>query len=161
MQIAFIRHAQAVDAADFDGADADRPLTAKGWKSARKAFLRLPHVLEPPFLLLHSPARRARETAAALAEAYPRVRKEEAKALQPGASPGTIRRILKEHARRHGCLVLVGHEPDFSRAVADLTGGRCRLRKGAVAVVGTGEAYRLEALLEPEHLQAMKKAEAG
>jgi hypothetical protein len=30
-----------------------------------------------------------------------------------------------------------------------------------VAVVGTGEAYRLEALLEPEHLQAMKKAEAG
>ena len=32
-----------------------------------------------------------------------------------------------------GNVLLVGHEPDFSDAVAELTGGRVKLRKGGIA----------------------------
>ena len=34
-----------------------------------------------------------------------------------------------------GAVLLVGHEPDFSRVVAELTGGRVDLKKGGLAVV--------------------------
>ena len=33
-------------------------------------------------------------------------------------------------------VLVVGHEPDFSQVVGDLTGGRIRLKKGGVAAVG-------------------------
>ena len=161
MQIVFIRHAEAVEAADFEGADLDRPLTRHGWKSARQAFRRLPHVIPSPGLIIHSAARRARETAEALGEVYPQVRRIEETALNPGAKRSVVRDLIRSHARRRGALVLVGHEPDLSDAIADLTGGRCRLRKGAVAVVGEAEGYRLEALMEAGHLRAMKKPGAA
>ena len=161
MQIYFIRHAEAVEAADFPGSDLDRPLTRHGWKSARQAFRRLPHLLTRPGLIIHSAARRARETADVLAEVYPQVRRQENRALNPGAAPATFRAIIRRQARCRGPLVFVGHEPDLSDALADLTGGRCRLRKGAVAVVGEAEGYRLEALLEAAHLRALKKPGAA
>lgn len=161
MQIIFIRHAEAVEASDFPGSDLDRPLTRYGWKSARQAFRRLPHLLVRPGLILHSAARRARETADALAEVYPDVPRREVRALNPGARPAVFRTLIRRQARRRGALVLIGHEPDLSEALADLTGGRCRLRKGAVAVVGDAEGYRLEALLEPDLLRAMKKPGPG
>lgn len=157
MQIIFIRHAEAVEAGDFAGSDLDRPLTRHGWKTARQAFRRLPHLLARPGLVIHSAARRARETADVLAEVYPQVRRQENKALNPGAAPAVFRSLIRRQARLRGPLVLVGHEPDLSDALADLTGGRCRLRKGAVAVVGAADGYRLEALLELAHLRAMKK----
>lgn len=157
MQLILIRHAEAVEAADFTGSDLDRPLTRRGWKYARQAFRRLPHVVNPPALILHSAARRARETAEVLAALYPGVRCQEVPTLNPGARPAAFRAVLRRHARCRGPLIVVGHEPDLSDALADLTGGRCRLRKGAVAVVGLGDGYRLEALLDPDHLRVMKK----
>ncbi len=49
-----------------------------------------------------------------------------------------------------GTALLVGHEPDFSGAVAELTGGRVKLRKGGIACVQNGE---LQALLAPKQLR--------
>ena len=52
--------------------------------------------------------------------------------------------------------MVVGHEPDFSQTVHDLTGGRIDLKKGGLAAVsvqrGRGE---LIALLRPRELDAL------
>jgi phosphohistidine phosphatase len=47
-------------------------------------------------------------------------------------------------------VLLVGHEPDFSNSLADLTGARVKLRKGGVACV---EDDLLHALLRPKELR--------
>lgn len=157
MRILFVRHAEAVDGAEFDGPDLKRPLTRGGWKSARRAFRRLPVVAPVLDIILHSSARRARETARALKESYPRARLREEDGLNPGATPTDVRRALAKHGGGTAHVAIVGHEPDLSATIEALTGGRCRLKKGAVAVVEPGPRARLAALLEPDHLAAMKK----
>jgi phosphohistidine phosphatase len=49
-----------------------------------------------------------------------------------------------------GRVLLVGHEPDFSRAVARATGARVELEKGGLAAI---EDSRLIALLRPGALR--------
>jgi phosphohistidine phosphatase len=52
-----------------------------------------------------------------------------------------------------GPLLLVGHEPDLSGIVGDLTGGRVDLKKGGLAVVRLGGAGgELVLLLRPAEL---------
>jgi phosphohistidine phosphatase SixA len=54
-------------------------------------------------------------------------------------------------------LVVVGHEPDLSAALADLTGGRCRVRKAAVAVLEpVPGGFELVTLLDPSLLRRHK-----
>jgi phosphohistidine phosphatase len=48
-----------------------------------------------------------------------------------------------------GNILLVGHEPDFSREVTRLTGARVKMRKGGLAVV---DGSTLMALLRPADL---------
>jgi phosphohistidine phosphatase len=48
---------------------------------------------------------------------------------------------------------VVGHEPDFSQVVYDLTGGRIDLKKGGIAAVRLdGTRGELIALLRPREL---------
>jgi phosphohistidine phosphatase len=49
-------------------------------------------------------------------------------------------------------VMLVGHEPDFSTAVHDLTGARVKLKKGGLAGVEGGE---LIVLLRPKELRGI------
>jgi len=49
-------------------------------------------------------------------------------------------------------VMLVGHDPDFSMAVHDLTGAQVRMKKGGIAVVEKGE---LKLLLRPRELAAI------
>jgi phosphohistidine phosphatase len=52
-----------------------------------------------------------------------------------------------------GRLLLVGHEPDLSTVVAELTGARIDLKKGGLAVVRVeGASAELVALLRPSEL---------
>ena len=55
-------------------------------------------------------------------------------------------------AAGRGDVLLVGHEPDFSNAVGELTGARVKLRKGGVASVEDGQ---LQALLTPKQLRSI------
>ena len=66
--------------------------------------------------MIASPLLRARETAAGLGFGAPRVDDR----LAPGASPEDVRAVAEEHG---GTVVVVGHQPDCSRAVATLAGG--------------------------------------
>ena len=57
-----------------------------------------------------------------------------------------------EVATGRGDVLLVGHEPDFSRAIQAATGARVRLKKGALAAI---EGGTLIALLGPAALRAI------
>ncbi|HMP75312.1 MAG TPA: histidine phosphatase family protein [Kiritimatiellia bacterium] len=157
MRILFIRHAQAVEADQFDGDDLDRPLTPEGRKRFKRVADAVATVYPRPDRLVSSRAERACRTAEVLALAFGLKTWEEREELNPGASVAAIKAVLEERADAEWVMV-VGHEPDFSGAVSALTGGgrlRMKLRKGGVAEVewtprGLG---RLRALLDPARLQ--------
>jgi phosphohistidine phosphatase len=65
---------------------------------------------------------------------------------------------LLDAADDGGRVLLVGHEPDFSGVVHDLTGARVDFKKGGVAVIrldGSSRRGELIALLRPRELAAM------
>src|SRR5512132_4027604 len=128
--------------------DAERRLTDRGRDQSRAAGHALAALHVEIHLAFTSPKVRARDTAllaceplgvtpvehAALAEGFDA---EEALTLMAAAGPD--QRVL-----------VVGHEPDFSQVVYDLTGGRIDLKKGGVAAVRLGSAMgELIILLRP------------
>jgi phosphohistidine phosphatase len=53
-------------------------------------------------------------------------------------------------------VLVVGHEPDFSQVVYDLTGGRVDFKKGGIAAVRLdGTRGELTVLLRPRELEAI------
>jgi phosphohistidine phosphatase len=55
-----------------------------------------------------------------------------------------------ELAAGRGEVLLVGHEPDFSRAIAAVTGSRVKMRKGGIAAI---DDHVLHALYRPKDLK--------
>ena len=55
-----------------------------------------------------------------------------------------------ELAAARGEVMLVGHEPDFSQAVALATGSRVKMKKGGIAAI---DDHLLHALLRPKELR--------
>lgn len=117
----FIRHAVAWDRADFRGDDdLQRPLTEKGRKKARRAFDGLLQVYDPPDLIVHSEAERARDTAQILGRVFPSAPLRESALLNPGADYESLLKLLSDRDVRGECVALVGHEPDFSEMISGL-----------------------------------------
>ena len=110
MDLILWRHAEAEEHAD----DLRRRLTTKGRKQAARAAEWLLHRLPARFTLLSSPAVRAHQTAQALGMPI----KVEA-ALAPGAAPKAIIGAAGWPDNK-GAVVVVGHQPDLGRALAQL-----------------------------------------
>jgi phosphohistidine phosphatase len=55
-------------------------------------------------------------------------------------------------AAGRGEVMLVGHEPDFSQAVALVTGSRVKMKKGGIAAI---DDHILHLLLRPKDLKAI------
>jgi phosphohistidine phosphatase len=131
------------DAEDPDGDDAARELTVEGRRQARAAGLALARLGVELDRCLSSPKARAEQTAR-IACAELGVEVELTEALRGGDfDPVPLVSGL-------GRVLLVGHEPDFSRAVARATGARVELEKGGLAAI---EDSRLIALLRPGALR--------
>lgn len=133
MQLYFLRHGLA-DWPDWDPArDDERPLTDKGvakMKAEAKAIKRLGPQLDA---ILSSPLVRARQTAEAAAAQLDMTVYEEAR-LSPGFDADRLRDILKGYADADA-IMIVGHEPDFSQTIGQITGGRVVMKKGGLARV--------------------------
>lgn len=134
MQLYFLRHGLA-DWPDWDVArDHERPLTDEGvakMKAEAKAIKRLNLA---PDAILSSPLVRARQTAEAVAEGLAMNVIEEP-ALAPGFDLKRLRDVLRRYPDA-AALLIVGHEPDFSKAIAQLIGGgRVVMKKGGLARV--------------------------
>lgn len=111
MRLLIVRHAQAAPG----DPDELRSLTPAGREQAQRLGESLRAEGIAADAVLSSPLLRARETAEALGLGEPQVDER----LAPGASPTDIR----DAARGRGdTVVVVGHQPDCSRAVAELTG---------------------------------------
>jgi phosphohistidine phosphatase len=132
--------------------DADRKLSSKGEKQARVAGEALARLGLQFSAVLTSPRVRARDTARLAAKALsadPMVHQP----LSAGFDVTEARALLAGYGDDARVLI-VGHEPDFSQTVHDLTGGRIDLKKGGVAGVRVdGTRGELIDLLRPKELE--------
>jgi phosphohistidine phosphatase len=131
-----LRHGEAEDSAVDD---ASRRLTSKGERQARAAGRALAELGVEIDHCLTSPKVRAADTARIAAEELG-IEVEETEALSGGDFD------LAELAAGYDGVLLVGHEPDFSRAVQLATGARVELKKGGMAAI---DGSVLHSLLRP------------
>ncbi|HMD56025.1 MAG TPA: histidine phosphatase family protein [Solirubrobacteraceae bacterium] len=158
-QLWVLRHAEAEP--HGTRADAERRLTARGRRQARAAGLALARLQAGFDAVLFSPKVRARQTAELAAERWPQAKRAVLAAHPPlagGFDAASAREAFElaaseRGARASGRVLLVGHEPDLSNVVAELTGGAIDLKKGGLAVVRLdGARSELVVLLRPREL---------
>ncbi len=128
--------------------DPQRQLTERGRDQSRDAGRALQALGVEVHLCFTSPKVRARQTAE-LACAELGVEPSDADELAEGFD-GREALALMAAAGEDQRVLVVGHEPDFSQVVYDLTGGRVDMKKGGVAGVRLeGSRGELIALLRP------------
>lgn len=144
-----LRHGEA-EPHDADADDARR-LTDRGQEQSRVAGralatlgIEFQHVFTSPKVRALETARLACETLGVEPVEHPPLRAgfDRDDALELLAATGDRERVL-----------IVGHEPDFSQVVHDLTGGRIALKKGGVAGLKVGgTSGELIVLMRPREL---------
>jgi phosphohistidine phosphatase len=143
MKVYFLRHGEA-DWPEWDRSDDERPLTKKGKKEMQRVAEFLADHEVDPAVLLSSPLPRAFQTAEIVAERMG-MRVSEEPALAPGFDAKKLAALLKKYAGQD--VMIVGHEPSFSGAIAALTGGQVRLAKAAVARVDVDDPDQMRGQL--------------
>lgn len=152
-QLWLLRHGEAEPRGSAP--DEQRRLTERGELQARLAGRALAGARLELGLALTSPRVRAAETARVACAALGLEAIEHAP-LSDGFDRAEALALLEGQAADARVLV-VGHEPDFSQVVHDLTGARIDLKKGGVAGVSLkGTGPQLVALLRPKDLEAMR-----
>jgi phosphohistidine phosphatase len=152
-QLWLLRHADAEPHGTRP--DAERRLTERGIRQANVAGLALARMQVSFGAILASPKARARETAE-LALAQMDDSQRDLLELHPLLAGGVHAREALDVLAGVGVggpLLLVGHEPDLSGIVGELTAGRIDLKKGGLAVVRlSGAGAELVLLLRPAEL---------
>jgi phosphohistidine phosphatase len=151
-QIWLLRHGEAVP--HESKADDERELTARGERQAIAAGEGLARLGVEFAGCYTSPKVRAADTAKLACRAL-NIEAEVAESLRAGFDRDDALELLLAHDDDARVLV-VGHEPDFSQVVHDLTGARVDFKKGGIAAVrvqrGSGE---LLVLLRPRELESL------
>ncbi len=148
MRLYLVRHGEA----DQTEPGSKRRLTAAGREQARAVARRLEAEGARPDAVLCSPLLRALETAALIAQPFG-LEADMDERLGPGATADGLKAAV---AGRGAAVLVVGHEPDFSQVVHDLTGGRIDLKKGGVAAVRlSSSAGELAVLLRPREIETL------
>ena len=136
--------------------DNERRLTERGEEQARSAGLALKALGVQPALVYTSPKVRARDTALLACEALG-VEPVEHQPLTSGFDAAEALTLAQSDDDGDGRVVVVGHEPDFSTVVYNLTGARIDMKKGGIAGVRLdGARGELIVLLRPRELEAMR-----
>lgn len=125
--------------------DAERDLTGKGERQSRDAGKALAALGVELEVCLTSPKVRARRTAELACEALGAAIEEDDRLAGGDFDP-------LELAAGRGEVMLVGHEPDFSQAVALVTSSRVKMKKGGLAAI---DDNILHALYRPKDLKAI------
>jgi phosphohistidine phosphatase len=143
MEVYFLRHGEA-DWPDWNKSDDERPLTKRGKKEMHEVAKFLKRIKADPDLIVTSPLPRSSQTAKIAAE-HLDVKCRTDKLLAPGFGRHEMERILKKYPAES--VMIVGHEPDFSRTIAQLTGGEVKLSKAGIALVELDRSRRKGRLL--------------
>lgn len=152
-QLWLLRHADAEP--HGTRRDAERQLTDRGRRQADVAGAALARMEVTFEAILASPKARAHETAKLALARLEEPQREllELHSLLAGGVQAREALELVDGVGGSGPSLLVGHEPDLSGIVAELTGARVDVKKGGLAVVrlGAGGA-ELVVLLRPAEL---------
>jgi phosphohistidine phosphatase len=138
-----LRHGDAEDGGGKP--DADRDLTEKGERQSVAAGQALKTLGVELDVCLTSPKVRAKRTAELACEPLDCAVEEDDRLAGGDFDPLDV-------AAGRGEVMLVGHEPDFSQAVALATGSRVKMKKGGVAAI---DDHILHVLLRPKDLKAI------
>ena len=152
-QLWLLRHAEAEP--HGTRADAERRLTPRGKRQARIAGAALARLGVAFDAVLFSPKERAKQTAELAAQEWGPDQRKRLREHPPLAGDFDAEQARDAAAAvdADGRLLLVGHEPDLSRLVGELTGGVVDLKKGGVAAVRLGGVGgELALLLRPRDL---------
>jgi phosphohistidine phosphatase len=147
MELYFLRHGAAGKPSEWQGDDRLRPLTEKGTAQVRSVARALVAAGLGVDAVVTSPLVRARQTADIAARELglgDAVREDERLA------GGLDRRVLAGLLADLGLprrVLLVGHEPDFSSTIGQLTGGSVICRKGGIARVDVADPASLDGQL--------------
>jgi phosphohistidine phosphatase len=134
MELFFLRHGIAADQGPAGTGDAGRPLTKEGAAKMRAEARGLRRLGVRLDALLSSPLVRAHQTAEIVARELG-MELQLADALAPGCTVVRLLELLGQHRDAEQVMV-VGHEPDFSTMIGDLTGGsRMLVKKGGLGRV--------------------------
>ena len=136
-----LRHGDAEDGGGKP--DAERELTEKGESQSVNAGRALKKLGVKLDVCLTSPKVRAKRTAELACAALDCPVEEDDRLSGGDFDP-------LEVAAGRGEVLLVGHEPDFSSAVALVTGSRVKMKKGGIAAL---DDHILHALLRPKDLK--------
>src|ERR1700733_11806928 len=134
-QLWLLRHAEAEPHGTTP--DAARRLTERGRTQAHAAGIAIEQLHSGFEQVLFSPKVRARETAELAAECWDAQQREWLSVHPPLAGGFDAARALDAISGIgiDGRLLMVGHEPDLSRVIGQLTGGRVDVKKGGLAIV--------------------------
>jgi phosphohistidine phosphatase len=143
MELYFLRHGEA-DWPNWKKDDDERPLTKRGKKEMREVAAFLKRVKARPDLIVTSPLPRASQTAEIAAERL-KIKSREDKLLSPGFRRDDLERLLKKYPEKS--LMIVGHEPDFTETISELTGGSLKLSKAGIVLVELNHSWRNGRLL--------------
>lgn len=141
-RITLIRHAEA---ALGGGPDARRPLTPRGREQAGELARKLTHLACPEWIV-HSRARRAAETASALAQSCPKAVLTSDEGIYDAWVDDLID-LIRLTPGQVRSLAIVGHAPTIGATVETL--GAC-----TVGATPTASAYLLECVGEWEDVSA-------
>jgi phosphohistidine phosphatase len=130
VKLYLLRHGKA-DWPNWDKPDDDRPLTDEGRKQLASVAKMLARLEIAP-VILTSPLPRASQTAE-IAGKHLREKIRVESLLRPGFDAGKLKKILQDFSG--DSLMIVGHEPDFTRTIFQLTGGNTKLPKAGVALI--------------------------
>lgn len=132
--------------------DVERALTARGRRQAQaagRALARRGVALDRVFT---SPRVRALDTARLACEALDGLEPVTYEPLSGGFDGRQARELLAQAGGES--MLIVGHEPDFSQTVHDLSGARADVKKGGLVLVRvTGGGGELLALLRPGEIE--------
>ncbi len=138
MRLCLVRHGLA-SWPSWGGVDAERPLNPAGVRLIQAVGPGLAALRLRPDLILHSPYRRAQQTAEILAEALGVADRLQAyDGLRPGFNADELKKLLALQAQRDE-LMLVGHAPDFADALRFLSGAVSQFKEGAAALLNVDE----------------------
>ena len=130
----FLRHADAGDPMAWTADDAERPLSKKGRRQAKRLARLLKDLDVEVDSILTSPKVRASATAKIAGRGVGRKPVvDERLTIEFGTDVLTA--LVAALDSDVGSVMLVGHDPDFTDAVSWLAGAHITMRKGALAVI--------------------------